>query len=174
MALDPDQVRELVGDGGTCVLIWSTADGHPVGVQVAYVYEDGVFWTTTPVGRKRVTALRARPKSSVVVVKDGSSVTLKGTTRIHRPGDEGWADLKTWFYSRLSGTAVDPDDARARAMRALLDSPNRVILETRAEPMVSFDWGEVRRRSRRGGRRGRRRRVACHRARIGAKTWPST
>ena len=92
MALDPDQVRELVGDGGTCVLIWSTADGHPVGVLVAYVYEDGVFWTTTPAGRKRVTALRARPKSSVVVVKDGSSVTFKGTTRIHGPGDEGWAD----------------------------------------------------------------------------------
>ena len=23
MALDPDQVRELVGGGGTCVLIWS-------------------------------------------------------------------------------------------------------------------------------------------------------
>ena len=171
MALDPDQVRELIGDGGTSVLIWSTADGHPVGVSVAYVYEDGVFWTTTPAGRKRVTALRARPKSSVVVVKDGSSVTFKGTTRIHGPGDEGWADLKTWLYSRLSGTAVDPDDAGARAMRALLDSPNRVILETRAEPMVSFDWGEVRRRSRRGGRRGRRRRVACHRARIGATTW---
>jgi hypothetical protein len=37
MALDPDQVRELVGDGGTCVRIWSTADGHPVGVSVAYV-----------------------------------------------------------------------------------------------------------------------------------------
>ena len=89
MALDPDQVRELVGDGGTCVLIWSTADGHPVGVLVAYVYEDGVFWTTTPAGRKRVTALRARPKSSVVVVKDGSSVTLRGTTRIHGPDDEG-------------------------------------------------------------------------------------
>jgi hypothetical protein len=35
---------------------------------------------------------------------------------------------------------VDPDDAGARAMRALLDSPNRVILETRAEPMVGFDW----------------------------------
>ena len=88
MALDPDQVRELVGDGGTCVLIWSTADGHPVGVLVAYVYEDGVFWTTTPAGRKRVTALRARPKSSVVVVKDGSSVTL-GHNEDSRPRRRG-------------------------------------------------------------------------------------
>ncbi len=25
-------------------------------------------------------------------------------------------------------------------MRQLLDSPSRVILETRAEPLVTFDW----------------------------------
>ncbi len=38
MALDTKQVDELVGEGGTCVFMWSTADGHPVGVTMAYVY----------------------------------------------------------------------------------------------------------------------------------------
>jgi hypothetical protein len=140
MALDARQVDELVGDGGTCVFIWSTADGHPVGVTVAYVYRDGVFWTTTAGWRQRVKALRARPKSSIVVIKDRSSVTFKGHTIIHGPGDTNWADMKSWFYAALSGTARNPADPAARAMRQLLDSPGRVILETRAEPLVTFDW----------------------------------
>src|SRR5450631_4271221 len=32
MALDPEQLRELGGGAGTCVLNWSTSDGHPVRV----------------------------------------------------------------------------------------------------------------------------------------------
>jgi hypothetical protein len=28
-------------------------------------------------------------------------------------------------------------------MRQLLDSPNRVILETRAEPIAAFDWQKL-------------------------------
>ena len=140
MALDAKQVDELVGEAGTCVLMWSTADGHPVGVTMAYVYRDGVFWTTTPGWRKRVKALRTRPKSSIVVIKDGSSVTFKGRTIIHGPGDNDWASVKSWFYAVLSGTARDPADPGARAMRQLLDSPGRVILETRGEPLVTFDW----------------------------------
>jgi hypothetical protein len=140
MALDARQLDELVGEGGTCVFMWSTADGHPVGVTMAYVYRDAVFWTTTPGWRKRVKALRTRPKSSIVVIKDERSVTFKGHTTIHGPGDHDWADVKAWFYAALSGTARDPSDPGARAMRQLLDSPGRVILETRAEPLVTFDW----------------------------------
>jgi len=140
MALDPAQVDELVGESGTCVVMWSTADGHPVGVAMAYVYRDGAFWTTTPGRRKRVKALRERPKSSIVVIKDGSSATFKGHTIIHSDDDDDWADVKSWFYSALSGSARDPADPGGRAMRQLLDSPDRAILETRAEPLVTFDW----------------------------------
>lgn len=56
------------------------------------------------------------------------------------PGDTGWDDRKSWFYAALSGSARDPANPGARAMRQLLDSPSRVILETRAEPLVTFDW----------------------------------
>jgi hypothetical protein len=107
---------------------------------MAYIYRDGAFWTTTPGWRKRVKAVRTRPKSSIVVIKDGSSVIFKGHTSIHGPGDNDWAGVKSWFYAALSGTARDPADPGARVMRRLLDSPSRVILETRAEPLVTFDW----------------------------------
>lgn len=37
---------------------WTTKDGYPVGVVVAYVYRDDKFWTTCAERRKRVPALR--------------------------------------------------------------------------------------------------------------------
>lgn len=129
-----------MGEGGTCVLLWSTADGHPVGVTMASVYRDGVFWTTTPGSRKRVKALRTRPKSSIVVIKDGSSITFKGHTIITVPAATTGPARSPGFYAALAGTARDPADPGARAMRQLLDSPSRVILGTRVEPLVTFDW----------------------------------
>ncbi len=48
--------------------------------------------------------------------------------------------LKDWFYAAMSGTARNPGDLAARTMHRLLDSPNRVIIETQVRPVVSFDW----------------------------------
>jgi hypothetical protein len=46
MALDADQLAELIGGRGECVLNWTTRQGHPVGVVIAYLYRDGHFWLT--------------------------------------------------------------------------------------------------------------------------------
>ena len=46
LGLDTDQLADLVGERGECVITWSTREGHPVGVVVAYVFRDGRFWTT--------------------------------------------------------------------------------------------------------------------------------
>ncbi len=145
MALSPDQLAGLVGQGGLCVFNWTTSDGYPVGVLVAYVFRDGRFWTTAPARRKRVPALRARPASSVVISSNGTAATFKGDSIIHSPGDPGWEALKDWFYGALSGTARSPEDIGARTMRRLLDSPHRVIIETPARPVVSFDWAKFER-----------------------------
>jgi hypothetical protein len=140
MALDAQQVAELVGGGGTCVLNWTTSDGYPIGVAMAYVYRHGAFWTTTPAQRKRVRALGARPKTSVVIIKDGSSATFKGQAVIHSREDPDWEPLKEWFYAALSGLDRAPDDPGARTLRQLFDSPGRVIIETRPTLVVTFDW----------------------------------
>jgi hypothetical protein len=140
MALSAEQLADLVGDGGLCVFNWTTGDGYPVGVLVSYVYRDGRFWTTAPVGRKRITALRARPASSIVVTLNATTATFKGDSIIHSPGDPGWNVLKDWFYSAMSGSARNAGDPAARTMHRLLDSPNRVIIETQVHPVVSFDW----------------------------------
>jgi hypothetical protein len=145
MALSTTQLADLVGEGGLCVFNWTTSEGYPVGVLVAYVFHNGRFWTTAPTRRKRVSALRARPASSIVVTSNASAATFKGDSIIHSPSDPGWDLLKGWFYAAMSGTARDPDDIGAQTMRELLDSPHRVIIETPAHPVVSFDWAKFER-----------------------------
>ena len=46
MQLTDDELRDLVGRGGECVFNWTTREGYPVGVVVAYLYRDGTFFAT--------------------------------------------------------------------------------------------------------------------------------
>ncbi len=85
MALTAEQLAALVGEGGLYMFSWTTAEGYPVGVLVSYVFRDGRFWTTAPSRRKRVSALRARPASSIVVTCNATTATFKGDSIIHSP-----------------------------------------------------------------------------------------
>lgn len=140
MALDAAQLGTLVSDRGECVFSWTTRDGYPVGVMVAYVYRDGTFWTSCAGHKKRVTALRARPQSTVVISRDGRTATFKGDSVLHSREDRDWGELTRWFYPALAGTGPDPDEPSARGLLRFLDDPHQVIIETSATLMVSFDF----------------------------------
>ena len=144
MQLDEGELHDLVSAGGECVFNWTTKDGYPVGVVVAYVYRDGTFFTTCAERRKRVPALRARPQSAIVINRGGRTATYRGDSVVHAPGDEGFEELKGWFYPVLSGAAHDPDDPYRRAFAKFLDSPHRVIVETPARLVVGFDAAKFR------------------------------
>jgi len=144
MQLSDEELLDLVSAGGECVFNWTTRDAYPVGVVVAYLYRDGTFFTTCADRRKRVPALRARPQSAIVINRDGRTATYKGESVVHANGDEGFDELKTWFYATLSGAATDPDDPYRQAFAKFLDSPNRVIIETKARLVVGFDAGKFR------------------------------
>jgi hypothetical protein len=139
MRLDDDELAELVEAGGECIFNWTTRDGYPVGVVVAYVYCDGKFWTTCAERRKRVPALRARPQSAFVINRGGKTASYKGESIVHAPGDEGFDELKGWFYPALSGLDRDPDNEYIKSFAKFLDSPHRVIIETDARLVVGFD-----------------------------------
>ena len=139
MKLDDEALRALVEPGGECIFNWTTAEGYPVGVVVAYVYRDGKFWTTCAARRKRVPALRKRPQSGIVINRNGKTASYKGDSIVHANGDPGFDELKTWFYATLSGVAAAPEDAYRRAFAKFLDSPHRVIIETDARLVVAFD-----------------------------------
>jgi len=139
MQLSDEALAELVGEGGECVFNWTTKAGHPVGVVVAYVYKDGKFWTTCAERRARVPALRKRPQSALVINTGGKTASYKGESTVHAPGDDGFDELKTWFYAMLSGISTNPDDEYRQAFAKFLDSPHRVIIETDARLVVGFD-----------------------------------
>ncbi len=144
MQLDEDELRALVGAGGECIFNWTTREGYPVGVVVAYLYRDGRFYTTCAERRKRVPALRARPQSGIVINRGGRTASFKGDSVVHEPGSAGFDELKQWFYGALSGVAAKPEDTYRRAFAKFLDSPSRVIIETDARLVVGFDTERLR------------------------------
>lgn len=139
MRLDDAQIEELIKGGGEAVFNWTTKDGFPVGVVIAYVYRHGKFWTTCAARRKRVPALLARPQSAIVINRNGKTVSYKGNSIVHTHDDPDWNEVKTWFYAALSGTEADPTNAYSRNFEKFLDSPHRVIIETEARLVVGFD-----------------------------------
>jgi hypothetical protein len=139
MRLDDESLKALVGRGGECIFNWTTTEGYPVGVVVAYVFRDGKFWTTCADRRKRVPALRKRPQSAIVINRDGKTASYKGDSIVHAVGDENFDQLKEWFYATLSGLQMHRDDEYRRAFATFLDSPHRVIIETDARLVVAFD-----------------------------------
>jgi len=138
MQLDDTELDALVAPGGECVFNWTTRDGYPVGVVVAYVYRHGKFWTTCAARRKRVPALRVRPQSGIVINRGGQTASYRGDSTIHSPGDPGFDELKTWFYAALSGVEADPSNPYRQTFAKFLDSPHRVIIETDARLVVGF------------------------------------
>lgn len=139
MRLDQEALDDLLAAGGECVFNWTTQDGYPVGVVVAFIYHEGRFWTTCAERRKRVPALRARPQSAIVVNQRGRTASFKGDSIVHAPGDAGFDELKAWFYPKLSRLDQSPDDPYRQSFNKFLDSPHRVIIETDARLVVAFD-----------------------------------
>jgi hypothetical protein len=139
MQLSDEELEELVAAGGEAVFNWTNKAGYPVGVVIAYVWRDGKFWTTCAARRARVPALRARPQSAIVINRGGKTATYKGDSIVHAAGDDGWDELKGWFYPALSGTEATPDDEYRQNFQKFLDSPHRVIIETEANLVVGFD-----------------------------------
>ena len=139
MRLDDADLEGMLAEVGECVFNWTTREGYPVGVVVAFVYHEGKFFTTCAERRKRVPALRARPQSALVINTAGKTATFKGDSVVHAPGDPGFDDLKAWFYPRLSRLDLDPDDVYRQSFAKFLDSPHRVIVETDARLVVGFD-----------------------------------
>ena len=144
MALDPTQLADLIGAGGECVFTWVTRTGDPMGVVVSYLYRDGKFWTTSLTSRARIKALASRSQSTIVLNGAGRSATFKGRSVLHRPGDPDWDVVKSWFYAALVGTDQRPDDPVAQQAERSLDTPDRVIVETIANLIVSFDFNKLR------------------------------
>lgn len=128
-----------------CSVVWSTSDGWPIGVMHLYVWRQGRFWVTCTGERKRVPALRARPRSSVIVgFPDEQTVTAKTLAVVHDHGSEH----HDWFYRALAEKVLpgQPPSIQAAGLDAWierLDSPSRVVIELVPQKWISFDGRKV-------------------------------
>jgi hypothetical protein len=128
-----------------CSVVWSTADGWPVGVMHIYIWHAGRFWVTCTGERKRVPALRARPRSSIIAAFDGEqTVTAKTIATVHDHGSEHHG----WFYEALAEKVLPGQPAAIReagteAWIERLDSPGRVVIEFTPKKWISFDGRKV-------------------------------
>jgi len=128
-----------------CAVVWSTRDGWPVGVMHLYVWHAGRFWVTCTARRKRVVALRARPRSSVVVpFPDERTVTARTLAVVHATPTPH-AD---WFYPALARLtlAEQPEAVRREGVEgfvARLASDDRVVIELVPQRWISFDGRKV-------------------------------
>jgi general stress protein 26 len=125
--LDDTARDSLIQQETECVFVFSGRDGWPSGVVMSYIFADGAFWLTSVLGRRQVTGARADPRVTIVISNHGAggrkmiSVRARATVKVD-------AATKDWFYP-LFARRLNP--AAPDQFRALLDSPNRVILECR-------------------------------------------
>ena len=138
--LDEADRERLFALQRVCSVCWTTTDGWPVGVTHRYLWARGRIWVTTSAQRHRVIALRRRPQSCVIISGDGTplgpdrTVTLKTTCTVH---DD--RETLEWFYEAFS-KALHPDNVPGQqGLKAMLDTPRRVVLELTPMKIISYD-----------------------------------
>ena len=139
MKLTDDEPRGLRRPRRRVHLHLDEQDGYPVGVVVAYVWRDGKFWTTCAERRTRVPALtppatvrhRHQPRPQDRVVQGRLDRPHPRRRRLERGED--------LVLRRAVGHRKATRHNNSRNFEKFLDSPHRVIIETEASLVVSFD-----------------------------------
>lgn len=143
--LDDAGREELLAAALECVVTWTAGDGWPVSAVHWFVWRDRRFWVTAAADRGRIAALRARPRSSVVVSGTGAlpgpprSVTARTLATVH---DDGRV-LAGWFAAELAAKAHGPGTGAAGRFERMLRETPRVVVELRPEAWTSYDAGRL-------------------------------
>ena len=134
--LEPAERDALLAEQGECTLAWSTRDGWPVAVTMAYLWREGRFWLVTEPGHPRVVALRRDPRASIVVRAPARSITAKGRCMLRDdPEARGWVYREFAAHQgRLFPALIDP----VVFERSLVEG-ERAILEIVPEQWITYD-----------------------------------
>ena len=146
--LSDDREHTLLDKQTECCFMWTAKNGDPVGVIMNYVVHDGRFWVTCTAERKRVAALRARPKSCVVVSSEGTwlggdvTTTAKTIASVH---DD--RTTKDWFFPALAtrqrrGMTPVAATERDEFLRRL-DTATRVVIELTPVAWITYDGNRL-------------------------------
>ena len=142
--LTPQKQEKLLLTQNELTFIWTTKDGHGMGVTMSYIWRQGRIWCTATEQRARMKALARDPRCAVVISSAGidddvsQSITFKGHVILHK--DQA---TKDWFYPDFARHANSPAPT-PEAFVAFLDTPARIIIEVAPEKTITFDGGVMR------------------------------
>ena len=143
-SLDTDDELELLNAQIECTLIWSGKEGWPMGVIVNFIYRDGTFWLTASEERPRIASIRKDPRVSIAVTSKGSSVkerrsiTYKCNAIVHKD-----REILDRILPEFANAMRPGEPEKAEAFRAMLDSPERVVLELIPATRIGFDSAKM-------------------------------
>jgi hypothetical protein len=142
--LDSEDELELLDAQTECTLIWAGKEGWPMGVIVNFIYRDGRFWLTASEERPRIASIRKDPRVSIAVTSKGSavkerrSITYKCTAIVHMD-----RETLDWVLPEFASAMRPGQPEKAEAFRAMLDSPERVVLELIPVTRIGFDSAKM-------------------------------
>lgn len=141
-----EEKRERLYEAQTeCAVVWTNAAGWPVGVMHRFVWHDGCFWVSCAAQRKRVTALRQRPQSSIIVSSEGTwlggdiTTTAKtlATVYIDDP------DVAAWAYPALAARLRRGDPAGQREFIRRMSHPYRAVIKFEPVQWITYDGTQL-------------------------------
>lgn len=142
--LTPQKQERLLLAQNELTFIWTTKEGHGMGVTMSYIWRHGRIWCTATEQRARMKALARDPRCCVVISTTGidddasQTITFKGHAILHK--DQA---TKDWFYPDFARHAKSPAPT-PEAFVAFLDTPARIIIEVVPEKSITFDGGVMR------------------------------
>jgi len=142
--LTPQKQETLLLSQNELTFIWTTKDGHGMGVTMSYIWRNDRIWCTATEQRARMKALARDPRCCVVISSAGvdddvsQSITFKGHAILHKD-----QQTRDWFYPDFARHANSPAPT-PEAFVAFLDTPVRIIIEVVPEKTITFDGGVMR------------------------------
>jgi hypothetical protein len=141
-----DEVKriQLFTEQIECAVAWTTGEGWPVGVMHWFLWREGRFWVTVMNKRSRVSALRERPESCVIVSSAGTdlgpvfSVTAKTRATVH--DDQ---ETRVWFAHALAEKAYSSNPPIKEQFRSMLSETKRAIIELEPVQYISYDAAKM-------------------------------
>ena len=142
--LTPEKREYLLLTQNELTFIWTTKEGHGMGVTMSYIWRHGRIWCTATEQRARMKALARDPRCCVVISTTGidddasQSITFKGRAILHK--DQA---TKDWFYPELANALNPTNPERAKYFQQFLDSPRRVIMEITPTQRIGYDGAKM-------------------------------
>lgn len=136
VAVDDDEVLQIIERASTCVFVRSRRDGHPMGVVVGFGVLDGEVYTVTNVHRAAYRSLLRDPRCSAVFDVPGvASVTLVGRGEIV----DDRATLDAFYASRPTSSMVTSGRLTQEQWLRLAYTENRRLVRIIPEKVISAD-----------------------------------